>query len=528
MRKKFTITGRVFPAENYMADVSGKMKQVLELVENGEYFIINRPRQYGKTTTLNYIFKALSQMNEYIVFSTSFEGIGDTFFETEVNFVRGFVRLLAKKSKNSAPDLLEWLKQVESNMNNLDDISDMITELVNRTNKKVVLIIDEVDKSSNNQLFVNFLAMLRDKYLEREEAPTFHSVVLAGVHDVKSLKIKLRPDEEKKLNSPWNIATEFKVDMNLNPHEIKPMLDEYASDKGVTFDTQAIADRLFYLTSGYPFLVSKLCKMLDEDLEPTCTTKVWTVESLNNAFKELINGDGNANFDSLRKNLLDNSDLYQFISAIIMDGRRFEFSVDNILVELGIVYGIVSRSKDNKVQIHNRVYRERIANMMISIWQTDSVLQSKYDPDAYNYRDQFVRPDNSLDIELILLKFQAFMKEQYTKKDRKFLEKHGRLVFLAFLRPIINGAGFDFKEPQISEERRLDVVITHFQHKYVAELKIWRGDAAHEKGLIQLTDYLEKENLSDGFLLIFDHSVVKKWHSETIEKEGKKIFIAWV
>jgi hypothetical protein len=391
-----------------------------------------------------------------------------------------------------------------------------------------VLIIDEVDKSSNNQLFVSFLAMLRDKYLERDVKPTFHSIVLAGVHDIKSLKLKLRPNEEKKLNSPWNIATDFKVDMNLHPHEIKPMLDEYALDKGVSIDSQAIAERLFYYTSGYPFLVSKLCKMLDEDLEPTKTTKKWTVESVDTAFKALINDDGNANFDSLIKNLLDNQPLYDLVAAIIIDGLITDYALDNPLVNLGSVYGIFTRSKDNKVAIHNRVYRERVANLMISKWQTDAIIQSRYDPDAYNYRDQFVYPNNGLDIALILVQFQAFMKEQYSKKDRDFLEKHGRLLFLAFLRPIVNGSGYDFKEPQISQERRLDIVITHFQHKYVAELKIWRGEKAHEKGLIQLVDYLDKQDLTEGYLLIFDHSAVKHWESDWVYRGDKKIFVAWV
>jgi hypothetical protein len=74
-------------------------------------------------------------------------------------------------------------------------------------------MIDEVDKSSNNQLFLSFLGMLRDKFLLRNmgKDKTFHSVTLAGVHDVKSLKI--RPDEEQKYNSPWNIAADFDIDM---------------------------------------------------------------------------------------------------------------------------------------------------------------------------------------------------------------------------------------------------------------------------------------------------------------------------
>ena len=127
-----------------------------------------------------------------------------------------------------------------------------------------------------------------------------------------------------------------------------------------------------------------------------------------------------------------------------------------------------------------------------------------------------------------MLGFQTFMKKEYSKKDRDFLEKNGRLVFLAFLKPILNGSGYDFKEPQISEERRLDVVITYLHEKFVAELKIWRGEKAHEKGLQQLSDYLDRQNLTEGYLLIFDHAEVKNWHSEWIETNGKKVLVAWV
>ena len=96
------------------------------------------------------------------------------------------------------------------------------------------------------------------------------------------------------------------------------------------------------------------------------------------------------------------------------------------------------------------------------------------------------------------------------------------------MKPIVNGSGYDFKEAQISEERRLDVVITFFQHKYVAELKIWRGQVAHEEGLSQLNDYLTRLNLTEGYLIIFDHKEIKMWQSEWISYDDKKIFIVWV
>ena len=103
---------------------------------------------------------------------------------------------------------------------------------------------------------------------------------------------------------------------------------------------------------------------------------------------------------------------------------------------------------------------------------------------------------NRLNVTKILTKFQEFMKEQYSKKDRNFLERHGRLVFLSFLKKIINESGYSFKEPQISEEKRLDIAITFYQHQYVIELKMWRGEKAHDNGLNQLAEYLELQGLS--------------------------------
>ena len=43
-----------------MVDISNKIKQIKKLINNEFYFTINRPRQYGKTTTLNEINNELS------------------------------------------------------------------------------------------------------------------------------------------------------------------------------------------------------------------------------------------------------------------------------------------------------------------------------------------------------------------------------------------------------------------------------------------------------------------------------------
>lgn len=522
MKKRFNITGLCFPKQHYMADISKKVQKTMDMVEYGEYFVINRPRQYGKTTMLHTIAHELQNTGDYIVLNASFEGIGDVIFETEAAFATGFVRVLAKYASVYLQETQNWLLESAPSIHTIDEVSNLITEFVSKTDKKVVLLIDEVDKSSNNQLFVSFLAMLRNKYLERGNFKTFHSIVLAGVHDVKSLKLKLRPDEEQKYNSPWNIAADYKVDMNLQVSEIIPMLKEYAADKGVEMNTTEIAERLFYYTSGYPFLVSKLCKMIDEEMLPEKDTNDWTAQDVQLAVQNLVK-EVNPNFDTLIKNLENDPNLYDMVYEIAIENNHRPFNPHNPTRNFAILYGILAQNKHVTV-IHNRIYQEVIVNYM-----TDK-LQDKNNTRANNIdlNQSYKNDDKSLNMEAVMLGFQSFMKKEYNKKDRDFLEKHGRLVFLAFIKPIINGSGYDFKEPQISEEKRLDVVITYLTHKYIAELKVWYGDKAHQNGLLQLADYLEAQQLSEGYLLIFDHSEVKNWRSEWTTVQDKRIFAVWV
>jgi hypothetical protein len=333
------------------------------------------------------------------------------------------------------------------------------------------------------------------------------------------LKLKIRDGEEAKFNSPWNIAAEFKVDMNLQPFEIKTMLDDYVAEKGVKMDTAAMAEDLFYYTSGYPFLVSKLCKMMDEDILPEKEVKEWTENDLEWAVKNLVL-EQNTNGESLIKNLENNPDLYQIVYQILIEGSFKDYNIYDQTINQGIMFGVLRNGRG--IKIHNKIYEELIYHYMTT--KADRELKAV----GYPISKDFKLPNNALNMELALRKFQAFMREQYSKHDRDFLERNGRLVFLAFMKPILNGHGYDFKEVQISEERRLDVTITYYQHKYVAELKIWRGAEAHKEGLNQLDDYLNRLALTEGYLLIFDHKEIKTWEADWIDHNGKRIFIAWV
>ena len=138
-----------------------------------------------------------------------------------------------------------------------------------------------------------------------------------------------------------------------------------------------------------------------------------------------------------------------------------------------------------------------------------SIIEISTKVSSYNEKSKFIEADGNLDIKKILIKFSEFMKHEYSEKREAFLEADGRLFFLAFISPIINGTGFAFKEVQGGEERRFDIVITYNKKMYILELKKWNGEAYHKKGLIQLGEYLEQYGLDEGYLLIFDFRKLK-------------------
>ncbi|MGB1243305.1 MAG: AAA-like domain-containing protein [Chitinophagales bacterium] len=522
MKKKFNTTGTCYPELHYMMDTTAKMKAVMALIEEGEYFTINRPRQYGKTTTLHFLNNILSKSKKYMPVRLNFQGIDQKWHTSSEAFAVMFINKLTQRLKFSQPNATSFLDTLQVKVQDMDTLSDAITAIVHHFSSKIVLLIDEVDASSNYLAFLSFLAMLRTKYLDRFEVyhATFHSIVLAGVHDIKTLKYKMRSGDKAEYNSPWNIAADFKVIMSFNPQEIAPMLEDYTQKEGIDMNFSAIAERLYYHTSGYPFLVSKICKIIAEDILPTKTVKTWTLEAVEQGVRLLLK-ENNTNFDSLIKNLENHKDLYSLVYRTIVESENIPFNQHNPSIHLGILHGIFKSGKS--LQIHNRIYEQIIYNYMISRTLTKTFRERQYD-----FNTAYVNKDKTLNIEGVLLRFQQFMKEQYSGQDQSFLEREWRLIFLAFLKPIINGKGHDFKEPQISEEKRLDIVITYFQYKYIIELKRWYGDSLHQNGIEQLCDYLDKQHQTKGYLVIFEHRTAKTWRQERIPIDGKEIFAVWI
>jgi len=514
--REFNVTGLCIPSKHYMADISEKIRQIMVMVENGQYFTINRARQYGKTTTLALLEKQLPR--EYTVIKVSFEGVSDNMFEKEEGFCQGFLYQCAKYFKSKElPEMENWN---DNSVTNFDLLDDFLTKICR--NRKFVLMIDEVDKTSNNFIFLKFLGMLRDKYLRRNEGNdySFQSVILAGVYDIKNLKLKMiqagthqLQDGEKRINSPWNIAIDFEVDMSFNETEIATMLAEYENDHKTGMDIDTMSKEIRAYTSGYPYLVSRLCQKIDEKLD-----KDWTLMGLQKSIR-LILIEQSTLFDDLFKNVKSNSELRDLLYCILINGKSFSFNSDNSGMELGLLFGILAQ-KNEKIVIHNRIFEIRITNYFAT---EREISESKL---GMRTSVSSVVSENKLDMALLIEKFAKHYYEIYHHRDIDFLERECRLLFITFLRPFINGVGFYHLESETRDGERTDVIVDYNSEQFIVELKLWYGETSHEKALEQLAGYLDSKNRDTGYMLTFDFRKkdnIGKSQAKWVEHKGKKI-----
>lgn len=511
--KKFNITGLCIPEKHYMVDLSDKVDQITDhYISQGAYFTINRARQFGKTTMINALETRLQE--DYLVISISLEA-ADDYFATMNTFVNGLVMDIADELRRNKIDeriVKEWDTTIEGEFP-LKMLGRKISLLCAQSPKAVILMIDEADKSSDNQIFLSFLGMLRDKFLKREKGrdTTFQSVILSGIYNVKNLKIKSRPKEEKKFNSPWNIAVDFCMDMSFSAADISGMLIQYSSETGIVMDTTVIGEQIYFYTNGYPMLVSWLCKWIDEN-----GGRIWTVENVGNAEKELLKSD-NTLFDDIVKNVENHEGLRKIITGLLLHGLHLPFVKSDPEINLGVMFGLLSE-KDSELAIANIVFETFLYNHLIS-----GELQAQY---LFRFeKNQFVE-DGQLNMEQALLKFQEIMKAEYRKEAAAFIEREGRLLFLCFMKPIINGKGSYYVEPETRGSTRMDVVISYCGREYIIELKIWHGQQYRQKGLEQLEEYLDSRNCANGYLVSFNFNEKKAYLQNKIvlEKSNKEVF----
>ncbi len=515
MSKIFNVAGDCKPELHYMVDIRGRLVEIKGMVDRGDYFTINRARQYGKTTTLKALGRFLER--DYLVVSLDFQTLDAVKFANSNVFSLTFAEYFLQRIRRTVYQSEELTLELDSlnkaiagrDVNfTLYELFVFLSSICREAPKPIVLIIDEVDSATNNQVFLDFLGQLRGCYLNRDEIPTFQSVILAGVYDVKNIKRKIRSEDDHKTNSPWNIAVDFDIDMSFSVEQIAGMLGDYEEDHKTGMNIDEIAGLIYDYTSGYPFLVSRICKLLDEKIagseEFPDKASAWTKEGVLQAVNMLL-AEKNTLFESLAGKLSEYPELKNTIFTLLFKGQKILYNPDDDEVDMALMFGFVRVDKGSVV-IANRIFETRLYNMFLTAPEEQNSAAYRF---ALQNKNQFI-DHGHLDMEQILKKFVTHFDDLYGDQEQTFLEEDGRRYFLLYLRPIINGSGNYYIESRTRNMERTDVIVDYHGEQFVIEMKIWRGNAYNTRGEDQLTDYLDYYHLKKGYMLSFNFNKKKE------------------
>lgn len=137
---------------------------------------------------------------------------------------------------------------------------------------------------------------------------------------------------------------------------------------------------------------------------------------------------------------------------LLIIGKEKLYERTNPTVDLAAALGFIWDA-DGKAVVDNLMFGVKITNYFIA-----RNAEEKESVKVTGVLAEDVVQDGHFRMDYALERFALHFRELYSGlKNRKFMEEHGRLLFLTYLKPLINGKGFYHIEPQTSSERRMDI-----------------------------------------------------------------------
>ena len=189
----------------------------------------------------------------------------------------------------------------------------------------------------------------------------------------------------------------------------------------------------------------------------------------------------------------------------------------------GEMYGLIKRD-NGAVVVANRIFETRIYNYFLN---QSEMKDSPISRSGSESKEMFIE-GGRLNMNRLLEHYITVFDDIYEGKADSFSEEEGRRRFLLFIRPVINGTGNYYVESRTRNNERMDIVIDYLGERFVVELKIWRGEAYHEKGELQLANYLDYYHLDKGYMLTYSFNKNKSTTLTTKTIQDKTLIEAFV
>ncbi len=529
MVKKFFNTAGPVHRNNYVIDPLSRwdLEEVELLLEQDKYFLLHAPRQSGKTSTMFALRDSINATSDdTIAIYVNVEAAQVARHDVD----SGMHSILACLGYEAEETLMvSGLKEELLKLFQLDGgkhaLSASLAFLCKQTDKKIVLIIDEIDSLIGDTL-VSVLRQLRSGYPNRMQRRFPTSVILCGLVDIKDYKIHKSDGEIITGGSCFNIKSESLTLGNFSKEEIRTLYFQHTEETGQLFE-EAVFDLAWRYTAGQPWLVNALayqvCFKMKENRDRTRTiTKAMFVEA-----KEQLILSRQTHLDQLADKLKEPR-VRSVIEPMIL-GADAQVSGDD--EEYCIDLGLIKRTPQGLL-ISNDIYKEVIPRELSHSMQTAFLSI---------FRPEWINEDQSLNVDLLMKLFVQFWRENsevWSQDMQGYVEAAPHLVFFSFLQRVSNGRGLIEREYGLGM-KRADLYLKWkspvSEQRVIFEVKIRTQkqntvdalETMKQKALEQTADYADRCSATESHILIFDRrGVVGEW-LEKVSIETRNGIAIW-
>ena len=422
---------------------------------------------------------------------------------------------------------VEIFSEVRVNTIDANVIINYLDKLCKALDRPLILFLDEIDSLVGDSL-VSVLRQIRSGYVNRP-ARFPQSVILCGVRDVRDYRIVLSNQDIVTGGSAFNIKAKSLRLGNFSREEIHDLYMQHTAATGQEFDPSCFP-QIWEATEGQPWLVNALGYEVTMNMKENRDRSIRIIPEMIYRAQEQIIYRRDTHIDILIDKLRE--ERVRRVIAPMLANEDAE--VENLLKDDDIQYvvdmGLIVR--DKPLRISNAIYKEIIPRELTWARQQTFVQQSAW----------YIRPDNSIDMEKLLLDFQQFFRQNADSWIERFDYKESgpQLLLQAFLQRVVNGGGYIDREYGLGRGRT-DLLITKpltdgyggpCQH-IVMELKIKRNSLERtlEDGLRQTAQYMDRcAPDAEGHFILFNRDKdvpwdEKLWHRK--EQYGQYVITVW-
>ena len=488
----FNTSGPCDPEQHYTVMREALVAQGKSLVEAGRFFTIFAPRQSGKTTYFQLLFRQL-QAHAYQPVWLTFESLRTLPRE---KFYRALNQYLQRA-------LAQQGIALDYTITDQFDLQDYL-ERIRPQAERVVLVIDEFEDVPA-EVVSELLHAFRAMYHQRQYY-ALHALILVGVSTLAELVVSSA--------SPFNIVDQLTI-----PYftfvEVENLIAQYVQEQSQPFEP-AVIKAIYENTGGQPGLVNGLCQHL-VDVVATDRTQPVSMAEFYRTLRYFLT----ERFDKNILNIVQKAREKQaFVLRVLFDDAPIPFTINEPTIAYLYAHGVID-NVDGNVDIPIPLYSKALITALRPLINGETT-------HYVSVHDNFSAyvTDNRLNLHLILNNYRDYVRRRgfraFNTAQLKEAAWHYSLdSFINFFIERLGGETF-IEVP--SGRGRTDILILYKGKKYIIETKIFTDQAYFQRGKHQLAHYLATEGLQQGYYVVFSNKHVETdtlYFDETID--GKQI-----